>query len=104
MKILNKLSLFAAFLLLPIAVLAQGSGSSDPNNKPKKDNFAVTRSVSGVLSSQSSSSIIIEIKNGEKISLSLTGKTRFVSRPKVGQRVKVTYLVRDKKATVVRKL
>lgn len=92
------------FLLLPVAILAQGSGSSDSNSKSKKNNFAVSRAVSGVLKSQSGSFIIVEIKNGEKISLGLTGKTRFVSRPKVGQRVKVTYSADDKKAIVIRKL
>jgi len=104
MKNLNKLVLFAAFILLPVAVSAQGSGSSDTNNKPKKNNFAVTRSVSGTLNSQSAGSIVVKIKNGENISLVLTNKTRFITRPKVGQRVKVIYSANNKKAIVVRKL
>lgn len=102
MKNLNKLVLFAAFLLLPMVVMAQGSGSSDPDKKDK--NFAVTRSVSGVLDSKSSNSIVIKTKKGNKITLKTTENTEWVGSPKIGQRVKATYMQKDRKVTVVAKI
>ena len=93
---------FALFLLVPAAIFAQGSGSSEPNNKPKA--FAVTRSVTGVLSSRSGDSIVIEVNNGKKLTLGLTGATRFVGKPAVGLRVRATYQTKNRRATVVRKL
>ncbi|MGH9946159.1 MAG: hypothetical protein ACRD6X_03060, partial [Pyrinomonadaceae bacterium] len=75
-----------------------------PRNKPKKDNFAVTRAATGVMESRDSDSIVIALENGEELKLDISSKTRFVGDPQIGQRVRVTYQTKDRRATVVRKL
>lgn len=103
MKFSIKHLLFVAFLLFPVAVFAQGSGSSEPKKTPKENNFAVTRSVRGVIQSTSRSSVVIQSKNGKSISLGITKNTR-ISRSclRRGKDVRVTYTPNDRKATIIR--
>lgn len=102
MKFSVKHLLFVAFLIFPVAAFAQGSGSSEPKKNPKENNFAVTRSVSGVIQSNSNSSVVIKNKNGKNITLSITKNTR-VGRSclRRGKSVRATYTPNDRKATVV---
>lgn len=95
-----------SLLLVPAIVYSQGSGSSapaKPKGKTAGNNFVVTRSVTGVVNATSDDSIAVENLKGEIVTLIVTKKTRVGSGcMMVGQKVTVTYAVKDKKATTVR--
>ena len=102
MKFSIKHLLFVTFLIFPVAAFAQGSGSSEPKKTPKENNFAVTRSVSGVIQSNSNNSVVIQSKNGKNITLGVTKNTR-ISRGclRRGKSVRATYTPNDRRATAV---
>lgn len=104
MKISFKHFLFFAFLfLLPAAVFGQGSGSSEPKKDREKSNFAVTRSVNGIVKSANRNSVVVQSKNGNRITLNITQNTR-LSRSclQTGTNVRATYTPKDRKATIIR--
>lgn len=103
MKFSIKHLLFVAFMLFPVAAFAQGSGSSEPRKTPKENNFAVTRSINGIVKSAAGNSVVVQSKNGNRITLNITGNTQ-VSRSclQTGKNVRVTYLPKDRKATIIR--
>ena len=110
MKISLKLLIFATFLLCPILAFSQGSGSSEMKKSSatkksgSKNNFVVTKSVSGLITSISSNSLTLKNINGKNVVYFLTKNSRFVgSRPRNGENVKVTFSANDRKITVVRK-
>lgn len=102
MKFSVKHLLFVAFLIFPVAAFAQGSGSSEPKKNPKENNFAVTRSVSGVIQSNSTNSVVIQSKSGKNITLGVTKNTR-ISRGclRRGKNVRATYTPNDRRATAI---
>ncbi len=109
MKVSIKILLLVGFLLLPVVNgFAQGSGSSTPTKSASKtahrakNNFAITRSVSGRVSSIKSGSVVVKGKNGKSISLRVTRKTRVGGCLQVGQYVKVIYTPSNRTATLVR--
>jgi len=108
MKISIKILLVASFLLLPGNGFAQGSGSTtSPKSTSKtahraKNNFAVTRSISGVVTSTKNGTVVVKSKNGKSISLRVTGKTRVGGCLQVGQNVKLTYTPNNRIAMLVR--
>ncbi len=105
MKIsLRHLTLFA-FMLVPVAVYSQGSGSTEPvkTGAKKRSNFVVTRSVSGAVDSASDGSVVVKTNKGKTTTLIVTKKTRVGSGcMTVGRNVTVTYTAKDRKATAVR--
>ena len=103
MKFSIKHLLFVAFMLFPAVAFAQGSGSSEPRKTPKENNFAVTRTVSGVIQSTDKNSVVIQSKNGANISLGITKNTR-ISRSclRRGKDVRATYTPNDRRATIIR--
>ncbi|GEM_PF-6015544 len=66
--------LILVILLFPVAAYSQGSGSSDPKKEPGK-NFAVTRTVSGVVRSVGRGSVVIRNSKGRNVSLNITNRT-----------------------------
>ncbi len=106
MKISIKILLLAGFLLLAMDSFAQGSGSSTPTkNKTAsraKSNFAVTRSVSGNVTSIKNGAVVVKGKTGKSVSLLVTKKTRVGGCLQVGQNVKVIYTPNNRVATLVR--
>jgi hypothetical protein len=110
MKISLKILIFATLLLCPILAFSQGSGSSEmkkdsaTKNKSGKNNFVVTKSATGLVTSITSNSLTIKNKSGKNMVYFLTKNSRFVgTRPRNGENVKITYSANDRKITVVRK-
>ncbi|MBI1941257.1 MAG: hypothetical protein HYS33_07095 [Acidobacteria bacterium] len=114
-------------LVLPIATLAQGSGSSAPPSSPRsvgewdKTSFAVTRTVKGkiVKVTDDKQFIVVEDKNGKRVAVRVGEKTKFKADKKtelagrdditlgdfeLGQPVKVTYLASGSMATELKLL
>ncbi len=94
--------LFVTLLIFPVAIFAQGSGSSEPKKNPKENNFAVTRSVNGIVKSSSKSSLEIKDKNGKSISFNITKNTRIRrSCLRREKNVRVIYTPEDRRATSI---
>ena len=110
MKISLKLLVFATFLLCPIVVFSQGSGSSGTKknsatkNSGSKNNFVVTKSVSGLVTSINTNSLTLKNRSGKSVVYFLTKSSRYVgSRPQNGDNVTVTFSANDRKIITVRK-
>lgn len=110
MRLTNRFLILATILLFPVLCFAQGSGSSESSKSRgggktsgKKSNFAITRSISGVVNSIGSNSISLKTPNGKTVSF-VIGKTRVFAggRPRIGQNVRVTYTANDRKVTNIR--
>lgn len=94
-----KIFLFLVLVMVPIAVFGQGSGSTAPKKKSKpkttrkaKNNFAVKKTVNGVITSLSRTRIVVRRSNGKRISLRYNSKTRRARACfKRGHRVRATY-------------
>lgn len=108
MKISIKILLAAGFLFFSGNVFAQGSGSSEPAKSKSgaarrdKNNFAVTRSVSGSITSIKNGGVVVKGKNGKNISLRVTEKTQIGGCLRVGRNVKVIYTPNNRVASLVR--
>ena len=108
MKISIKILLSAAFLFLPLSGFAQGSGSSEPTKSASgaarrdKSNFAMTRSVSGSITSLKNGSVIVKSASGKSVALRVTAKTRGGGCLQTGKNVRITYTPDDAAATLVR--
>ncbi len=102
-------AIFVVFLLVPVFAYGQGSGSSESAKKSSgssstKNNFAITRSTSGVVLFVSNSTITIKSGSGNNNVFKLKQETRFIGgRPRKGDNVKVTYIEQNKQATSIRK-
>ncbi len=110
MKISLKMITFVTLLLCPILAFSQGSGSSEmkkgsaTKNKSSKNNFVVTKSTTGLLTSINSNSLTLKTKSGKNVVYFLTNSSRFVgTRPRNGENVKVTYSANDRKIIIIRK-
>jgi hypothetical protein len=109
MKFNLKLTIFIVFLIVPIAVFGQGSGSSEGSKTSdekmmKKSNFAINRSLSGTVVSINATSISIRTSSGKTSVFAITRNTKFVgSRPKKGERSRVTYLAQKRQAVTIRR-
>lgn len=98
MKITRRhLLILLAILIFPVMVAAQGSGSRE-----KDKNFAVTRSVSGVVQSKNASSFVVKSSNGKTVSLKVTSETEGEGCLTNGKEVTVIYNPKDRKAIRVR--
>lgn len=107
MKVTIKILLLVSFLFLPVKSFAQGSGSSSPTKsgtaRRDKNNFAVTRSVSGVVISMKNGAVVVKSKNGKNVSLRVSAKTRVGGGClQAGQNVRIVYTPGDGVATLVR--
>lgn len=108
MKIPIKILLSIGFLFFSVNAFAQGSGSSNPTKsaggttRREKNNFAVTRSVSGSVTSIKNGSLIVKGKNGKSVSLRVTSKTQVGGCLRVGRNVKVIYAPGSGVASLVR--
>ena len=98
--------LFCALLLLPVAAFSQGSGSSThktPGARKPSANFAVTRTLRGVITAANAGSVSVKLSNRKTMSLTVTRNTRVVGDCLVvGRRVTATYRPGDRRATVIR--
>ncbi len=109
MKLNFKLAILVIFLIVPVLAFGQGSGSSDASrasggSMAKKSNFAINRSVSGIVSFISSSSIQIKTGSGKNSVFSIKRNTNFIGgRPRQGERAKITYLAQNKQAISIRR-
>jgi hypothetical protein len=110
MKITIKLLIFAALMLCPILAFSQGSGSSEMKKgstakmKGGKNNFVVTKSATGVVTSITPKSLTLKNKSGKSMVYFLTRNSRFVgTRPRNGENVKVTFSANDRTVISVRK-
>ncbi len=100
--------LIIILVLFPAALFGQGSGSSEAKRTTgkrsrEKNNFAVTRSIRGIVSSSSQGEFTIKRSNGRIISFNVNRKT-VVGRGclKAGQNIRVTYTPNGREATVIR--
>lgn len=130
MKLLFKSILLMSFLLVPVAFYAQGSGSTAPKAKAKskstratktrakrtrsskkrtrkrsrrrtrRSNFAVRRSVRGVVRSISRSRVVVRRSNGRLLTLRYNRKTRRTRGCLVrGKRIRAVYSGRYRNAS-----
>jgi hypothetical protein len=110
MKITIKLLIYATLLLCPILAFSQGSGSSEmkkgstAKNKSGRNNFVVTKSATGLVTSITSNSLTLKNKSGKNMVYFFTRSSRFVgTRPQNGENVKVTYSANDRRVIIARK-
>ncbi|MGQ0540976.1 MAG: hypothetical protein ACT4O9_03890 [Blastocatellia bacterium] len=106
MRLILRLAFLIAISILPLAIFGQGSGSTAParpSGKTTGKNFAVTKSLTGVVVSKSKASIVVRNSMGSVSTFGLSASTRAGrSCVAVGRRVTVTYVARDRRATAVR--
>jgi hypothetical protein len=109
MKLNLKLAIFLVFLTIPAIALGQGSGSSNTpktsgGKTTKKSNFAISRFISGTVVAVNASSISIRTSSGKTSVFTIRRMTKFVgSRPKKGERSRVTYLAQKRQAVTIRR-
>lgn len=124
MKNTIKLLLFAAVLLIPAVVFAQGSGTIDSQPRPSvndgvrnDDNFVVTRSTKGEIVGIKDGILTIKIKDDKEIRIALTKETKFklgknsldadeldANLFKEGRKVKITYQPIENNRTKIDKI
>ncbi|MCI0624448.1 MAG: hypothetical protein L0387_22850 [Acidobacteria bacterium] len=119
---LSKMGTLLLTLVLPVAALAQGSGSTGggyPRRSETPPAFDVTRDLTGTITELNAETglLVVEDKQGKRVVLNVDGGTRFKADKKTelrdkknlslgdfqpGQTVKVTYQPEDGRVLEVR--